>query len=78
MKFWFLQISQKANQILSDFCPSFLGQKSGKYLVGFLGDLKAPKIHFEISWPLEAKDQKISEGNWCVFDAPKKAMKFFL
>ena len=29
-----------------------LGQKSVKTLVGFLGDLKTPKIHSEINWPL--------------------------
>ena len=31
---------------------SYLGQKSAKYLVGFLGDLKTLKIHSEINWPL--------------------------
>ena len=45
---------QKPTKYLPDFCPSFIGQKSGKYLVGFLGDLKAPKIRFEINWPLDA------------------------
>ena len=35
------------------FCPMNLGQKSVKNLVGFLGDLKTPKIHSEINWPLE-------------------------
>ena len=29
-----------------------LGQKSVKNLVGFLGDLKTPKFHSEINWPL--------------------------
>ena len=29
-----------------------LGQKSVKILVGFLGDLKTPKFHYEINWPL--------------------------
>ena len=29
-----------------------LGQKSVENLVGFLGDLKTPKLHSEISWPL--------------------------
>jgi hypothetical protein len=48
MKFWSLEIFQKANQI-SDFCPMKLGQKS----VGFLGDLKTPKIHSEINRPLK-------------------------
>ena len=35
-----------------DFCPMKVGQKSVKSLVGFLGDLKIPKIHSEINWPL--------------------------
>ena len=30
-----------------------LGQKSVKNLVGFLEDLKTPKFHSEINWPLE-------------------------
>ena len=29
-----------------------LWQKSVKDLVGFLGDLKTPKFHSEINWPL--------------------------
>ena len=29
-----------------------LGQKSVENLVGFLGDLKTPKFHSEINWPL--------------------------
>ena len=37
-----------------------LGQKSAKYLVGILGDLKTPKIHSEIDWPLE-REPKYSE-----------------
>ena len=32
--------------------PMKLRQKSVKNLVGFLGDLKTPKIHSEITWPL--------------------------
>ena len=39
-------------KILTDFCPSFIGQKSIKNFVGFLGDLKTPKVHSEINWPL--------------------------
>jgi hypothetical protein len=37
-----------------------LGQKSAKTLVGILGDLKTPKIHSEIDWPLE-REPKYSE-----------------
>ena len=49
MKFWCLQISKKANEILDSFCPMKLGQKSVKNLVGFLEDLKTQKIHSEIN-----------------------------
>ena len=45
-----------------------LGQKYVKNLVGFLGDLKAPKFHSEINWPLKGKLKfKIlggSDQNW--------------
>ena len=34
------------------FFPSFIGQKSVKNLVGFLGDLKTPKFLSEIKSPL--------------------------
>ena len=57
-----LKVSQSQNEILvssnlpkmttkfqTDFCPMKLGQKSVKYLVGFLGDLKTPKFHSEIN-----------------------------
>ena len=43
---------KKPTKFLTDFCPMKLGQKSVKNLVGFLGDLKTPKIHSEINWPL--------------------------
>ena len=39
-------------KFLTDFCPIKLGQKSVKNLVCFLGDLKTPKIHSKINWPL--------------------------
>ena len=42
IKFWRFQIFQKANQILDRFLP--YGAR--------LGDLKTPKIHSEINWPL--------------------------
>ena len=42
MKFWCLQISQKANQILDIFLP-----------YEARADLKTPKFHSEINWPLE-------------------------
>ena len=56
MKFWCLQISQKGNQILGRFL-----QKSVKNLVGFLGDLKTPKIHSEINWPLKTRKNLLLE-----------------
>ena len=53
MKFWCLQISPKANQILDRFLPyearTEICQKFGWR---FLGDLKTPKFHSEINWPL--------------------------
>ena len=45
---------KKSTNFLTDLCPSFMGQKSVKNLVGFLGDLKTPKLHSEINWPLVA------------------------
>ena len=37
---------KKPTKFLTDFCPSFIGQKSVQNLVGFLGDLKTPKNSF--------------------------------
>ena len=48
--------AKKPTKFLTDFCPSFIGQKSVKDLVGFLGDLEKPKIHSEINWPLGEQD----------------------
>ena len=50
MNFLCLQISQKANQIL----PRFLSYEAR---VGFLVDLKTPKFHIEINWPLTIKSK---------------------
>ena len=44
-----------------------LGQKSVKNLVGFLGDLKTPKFHSEINWPLVDTKQP-TEAGWSVFN----------
>ena len=44
---------KKSTQFKTDFCPMKVGQKSVKNLVGFLGDLKTPKIYSEINWPLK-------------------------
>ena len=42
-----------------------LGQKYVKSLVGFLGDLKAPKINSEINWPLKLTTASISRFMEC-------------
>ena len=52
MSFWFLQISQTANQILDRFLPYEARAEICQKLVGFSRDLKAPKFHTEINWPL--------------------------
>ena len=44
---------QKLTKFLTDFCPSFIGQKSVYNLIGFWGDFKTLKFHFEINWPLD-------------------------
>ena len=50
MKFWCLQIFQKANQILVRFLTYEARAKiSVNHLVGFEGDLKTPKFHSEIN-----------------------------
>ena len=35
-----------------DFCPTLSGQKSGKILVGILGQMMTSQIHSESNWPL--------------------------
>ena len=55
---------------------SFIGKKSAKTLVGFLGDLKTSKIHSEIKWPLAQWSQglyEISISN----HMPKQFHEFF-
>ena len=56
--FWAFKSPKKSTNFLTNLCPSFMGQKSDKNLVGFLGDLKTPKLHSEINWPLVALGQK--------------------
>ena len=43
---------KKLTKYLTDFCPSFIGQKSVYNLVAFSGNLKTPKFHSEINLPL--------------------------
>ena len=53
MKFWCLQISKKPTKFLTVFSRNFIaiGQKSVKK-GSLFGDLKTPKFHSEINWPL--------------------------
>ena len=48
MKFWLLQISQKANQILDRFLH-YEARAEICQKFGWLGDLETPKFHFEIN-----------------------------
>ena len=43
---------------MTDFCHRFIGQKSVKKFVGFLGDLKTTKFHSQINWPLTPSSDK--------------------
>ena len=49
---------KKSTNLMTDLCPCFMGQKSDKDLVGFLGDLKTSKLHSEINWTLVALGRK--------------------
>ena len=42
-----------------------LGQKSVKNLVDFLGDLKTPKFHSEINWPLVMSKKRVISSDFC-------------
>ena len=49
------------------FCPNILGQKLKFSSSFFLEELKTPKRHFEISWPLQNEDIKRHfKTNWCL------------
>ena len=49
MSFWYLQFSQKLNEKIRLY---YNGTSSWIVFVHFLGELKTPKRHFEINWPL--------------------------
>ena len=49
MSFWYLQFSQKTNEKIR---LNYYGTSSRIVFVCFLGELKIPKRHFEINWPL--------------------------
>ena len=49
MSFCYLQFSQRTNEKNQLYC---YGTSSQIVFVRVLGELKAPKRHFEINWPL--------------------------
>ena len=50
MSFWYLQFSQKTNKKIRLY---YYGISSWIVFIRFLGELKSPKRHLEINWPLE-------------------------
>ena len=58
MSFWCLQFSQKMNENNSTW--GTLVVKSN-FFVRFFGELKVPKGHFEINWPLVFSFSKMSD-----------------
>ena len=50
MSSWYLQFSQKTNEKIQLY---YYGTWSRIVFVRFLGELKTPKRHFEINWPLK-------------------------
>ena len=60
--FWCLQFSQKTNKNNSTWGTIVV--KS--FFYHFLGELKIPKIHFEINWPLKKYLSGISVHYLCV------------
>ena len=53
MSFWYLQFSKKMNERIRIY---YYGTSSPIVFVHFLGELKIPKRHFEINWPLDSKE----------------------
>jgi hypothetical protein len=51
MSLWYLQFSRKTNKKIRLY---YYGTSSPILFVRFLGELKTPKIHFEINWPLSS------------------------
>ena len=52
MSFWCLQFSQKKNENNSTWGTIVV---KSNFFVQFLGELKIPKRHFEINWPLASE-----------------------
>ena len=50
MSYWYLQFSKKMNEKIRHY---YYGTSNWIVFVRFLGELKTPKRHFEINWPLE-------------------------
>ena len=55
MSLWYLQLSQKTNENIWLY---YYGTSGRIVFVRFLGELKSPKRHFEINWPL-SKNNKV-------------------
>ena len=71
MSFWCLKFSQKTNEINSTWGTIIV--KSNLF-VRFLGELKIPKIHFEINWPLSnVRRKRVISSNLVAFS---EYMKF--
>ena len=56
MYFWYLQFSQKTSKKIRLY---YYGTSSWIDFVRFLGELKTPKRHFEINWPLNSATCRI-------------------
>ena len=52
ISFWYLQFSQKTNEKKKIDFTTMVPSASWIVFVCFLGELKIPKRHFEINWPL--------------------------
>ena len=72
--FWAFKSPKKSTNFLTNLCPSFLGQKSDKNLVGFLGDLKTPKLHSEINRPLVALGHNQCFFAFRLFHCPQRSV----
>ena len=55
MSFWYLQFSQKPNKKIRLY---YYGTSIRIVFVRLLGELKTPKRHFEINWPLAGNPSK--------------------
>ena len=65
MSFWWLQFSHKMNKNNSTWGTILV---KWNCFVRFLGELKIPKRHFEMNWPLERNSYKKSKFKKCMID----------